>query len=411
MVDAAAVAALAQPLGPLPADSAASLVNENEMTLGSHSIEADTQSPNDVLLTFRQRLVEIEDAVGGSPKLRYTSVASSEGYLAFGIATGGTFIFARGDHSFQCALAGAQMDRSVSRLAFAPDDHILAVGVESGAIHLWRGPWAHPTKKPALLKTVVEHSGATIISMSWSVNSKNLFVGDSNGLVTRSPVLKAAMIPATSKMFPKFRALQKIVSNVVPQTDVVHRCGCSVVQVEAGRAGVVLISTLKQTFIADPSKRALWVVGKKLRYGEFGACFGPGRSYPAVFSARPGSRIWIAKSRTGGVTATISVKDHFDCSSTPILNPKGVEAATSSPSQGAQSTNFAQLISVREKYLLSWSRDRIIIIDPGKARLVGWCVLWTRATTRSLLSSIKDHRSISAARCAGWALSPTSFHL
>lgn len=361
-----------QPLGPLPTDSAATLVNENESTLGSEAIEADTQSPNDVLLTFRQRLVEVEDAVNGSPKLRYTSVAASEGYIAFGMATGGTFIFSRGDHSFQCALPGSAVDRSVCQIEFAPDDHLLAVAVQSGAINLWRGPWGHLTKRPQLLKTVVEHDSAEVTSMSWSANSKNLFVGDSNGLVTRSPVLKAPMVPATSKMFPHLRSLQKVVSNVVPQTDVVHRCGCAVVQVEAGRAGVVLVSSLKQTLIADPTQRALWVVGKKLRYGEFGACFGPGRSFPAVFSARPGSRIWIAKSRTGAVTATISVRDHFDCTSTPILNPSGGETPAVTPSEGALGTNFSQLIPVREHFLLSWSRDRIVVIDPGKARLVGW---------------------------------------
>lgn len=373
-LDAANAEMASGTLGPLPTDSAASLINEGEMSMGSQAIEADLQTPNDVLLTFRRRLVAIEEAVGGSPKLRYTTVASSEGYLAFGMATGGTFIFSRGDQSFQCALAGTQMDRSVCKLAFAPDDHLLAVASESGAVSLWRGPWGHATKKPLLLKTVVEHDGARVVSMSWASTSRHLFIGDSNGLVTRSPVLKQPMVPATSMMFPKFRALQKVVSNVVPQTDVVFRCGCPVVQVEAGRAGVVLISSLKQTFIADPVKRTLWVVGKKLRYGEYGACFGPGRSYPAVFSARPGSRIWVAKSRTGHVTATISVRDHFDCPSTAILNPAGDEQAESMPSQGSLSTNFGQLVPVREKYLLSWSRDRIVLIDPGKARLIGWYV-------------------------------------
>lgn len=42
------------------------------------------------------------------------------------------------------------------------------------------------------------------------------------------------------------------------------------------------------------------------------------------------------------------------------------------PSEGPQATNFAQLVPVRDKYLLSWTRDRIVLIDPGKARLVGW---------------------------------------
>mmetsp|Transcript_21511 Transcript_21511/g.63988 ORF Transcript_21511/g.63988 Transcript_21511/m.63988 type:complete len:824 (+) Transcript_21511:98-2569(+) len=377
--EAAVVEAAAAPapsaeskLGALPMDSAPTLVNEHELTLGSDSIEADTQSPNDVLLTFRQRLTAIEDAVQSSPKLRYTAVAASEGYLAFGMVTGGTFLFSRGDHSFQCSLPGTEGDRSVTSLAFAPDDHLLAVASESGAIHLWRGPWGHLQRKPQLLKTIVEHDGATITSMSWSSSSKDLFVGDSAGLVTRSPVLKAPMVPSASKMFPNLRVLQKVVSNVVPQTDVVHRCGCAVVQVTAGRAGVVLISSLKQTLIADPAERALWVVGKKLRYGEYGACFGPGRTFPAVFSARPGSRIWVAKSRTGYVTATISVKEHFDTPSTPILHPSGMNSATSSPSDGPQSVNFTQLIPVREKYLLSWSRDRIVLVDPGKARLIGW---------------------------------------
>jgi hypothetical protein len=311
----------------LPTDSAPTMVNESEVTHGQLAVEADIRSPNDVLLTYRARLSEVEEAVGWSPRLAYTAVATSEGYLAVGCATGGTFVFSRGDHKFQCALPGAANDRGVSRLAFAPDDHLLAVAAESGVISLWRGPWgtdaAHPMHQPVRLKQVVEHDGATITSMSWAANAKNIFVGDSKGLVTRTPVVKQPMVPSASKMFPRLRVLQKVVSNVVPQTDVVHRCGCAVVQVTAGSAGVVLISSLKQTIIADPSKRSLWVVGKKLRYGDYGACFGPGRHFPAVFAARPGSRIWIAKSRTGHVTATISVKAHFDSSSTPLLRTDG----------------------------------------------------------------------------------------
>jgi hypothetical protein len=42
------------------------------------------------------------------------------------------------------------------------------------------------------------------------------------------------------------------------------------------------------------------------------------------------------------------------------------------PSEGPLATNFAQLVPVRDKYLLSWSKDRIVLIDPEKARLVGW---------------------------------------
>lgn len=304
----------ASPLGArLPVDVSSATLTENEAVMGASSIEADMQSPNDALLLFRANLSGIESVIGGSGRMQYTCVAASDSFVAFGCNSGGTFVFSRSEVRFLQVLPAKA--GSVSLVKFAPDEQLLATATVDGTVSIWKGPWGSTAKTATLLKSVVEHTGVAVTSLSWVPDSRSVYSGDANGLVVRTPVLKRPLVPAASKLFPSLKMLHKVVANVIPNSEVVHRCGSAVVQLDAGVSGTMLISSMRHALVADPASRSIWYVGTKIRNGRYGACFGPGQKHPAVFSARPGSRIWVAKSRSGAVTATMSLKEHFDCPS------------------------------------------------------------------------------------------------
>eukprot|EP00041_Stephanoeca_diplocostata_P020854 m.474804 g.474804 ORF g.474804 m.474804 type:complete len:934 (-) comp21681_c0_seq1:189-2990(-) len=359
------------PLGArLPVDVSSATLTENEAVMGGSSIEADMQSPNDALLLFRSNLSGIESVIGGSGRMQYTCVSASESFVAFGCNSGGTFIFSRAEVRFLQVLPAKA--GSVSLVKFAPDEQLLATATVDGTVSIWKGPWGSTAKTATLLKSVVEHTGVSVTSLAWVPDSRSVYSGDANGLVVRTPVLKRPLVPAASKLFPSMKMLHKMVANVIPNSEVVHRCGSAVVQLDAGVSGTMLISSMRHALVADPGSRSIWYVGTKIRNGRYGACFGPGQKHPAVFSARPGSRIWVAKSRSGAVTATMSLKEHFDCSSSPIIDTKGASTSTPTSSQGPKSLAFKQLVVVRDRYLLSWSSEALYVVDPGKGRLLGW---------------------------------------
>ena len=95
----------------LPVDPSATTINELDAATdkGAASVAADMNSPNDALLFRKSRLSTINDALGSSGRVRYTSVSISEGYVAFGCNTGGVYCFERATTRFLqvtvCAVA------------------------------------------------------------------------------------------------------------------------------------------------------------------------------------------------------------------------------------------------------------------------------------------------------------------
>ena len=89
-------------------------------------------------------------------------------------------------------------------------------------------------------------------------------------------------------------------------------------------------------------------------------------------------------------SATFNLKAQFDRDASPIISTVGqigsgsAAAEPATPGQGGQGQggqgqgqgqgqhDFGKLLVVREGYLLSWSSDSVVIIDPAKGRLLGW---------------------------------------
>eukprot|EP00040_Diaphanoeca_grandis_P021534 m.114802 g.114802 ORF g.114802 m.114802 type:complete len:805 (+) comp28373_c0_seq1:344-2758(+) len=355
----------------LPVDPTAKEINDIDAeTDFGNAVAADLNSPNDALLFRKPSLTKIEDVLGNSGRIKYTSVCCSESYLAFGCNTGGVYVFTREKCRFLQVLPGK--DGDVTALAFGQDEFLLAAGSCNGTVNIWKGPWGSSDSTATLLKVVVEHSESPITSIAWSFDTKRMYSGDGRGLVLSTPVTKKPLVPSTTRILPNYKFIHRAVAMAIPDSDVVYRCKSPIVQLDVSISGSLVISSTKQTIIADPTVRQVWVIGqKKPRDGAFGACFGPGTKFPSVYCARPSSRIWVAKSRTGAVSATYNLKEQFDRESSPILSAAG-QVGGVLPSIGSRSMSFSKLRVVRENYLVAWTSDTIVVIDSAKARLLGY---------------------------------------
>jgi len=321
---------------------------------------------------FRKPMLDsIEGALGKSGRVRYTCMSASENFVSFGCNTGGVYLFTREKSRFLEVLPSK--DGEITALAFGLDEQLLAAGTSNGSIGIWKGPWGSSVTTATLLKVVVEHSESIITSIAWSYDSKRMYSGDQRGLVLATSVTKKPIVPSTTRILPNYKFIHKAVSMALPDSDVVYRCQSPIVQLDVSIAGAVVISSQQQTIIADPHMRQVWIVGaKKPRQGSFGACFGQGSKFPAVYCARPSSRIWIAKSRTGTVSATYNLKDQFTREASPILSSVGQGCSSDAAPVNAKSFAFSKIVIVRENYLLAWTTNTIMIVDSAKARLLGW---------------------------------------
>ncbi|XP_077999775.1 uncharacterized protein LOC144452547 [Glandiceps talaboti] len=115
-----------------------------------------------------------------------------------------------------------------------------------------------------------------------------------------------------------------------------------------------------------------WQIGKKLRDGEFGACFvHPKDKSPLVYSARPGSRIWEADTN-GNVVSTHQFKRVLATPSIPICGPGLDPVFTHEDSYPAQSVSFSKLLPLSGQYLISWTNKAIYILDSSTISVVVW---------------------------------------
>eukprot|EP00039_Didymoeca_costata_P005450 m.81748 g.81748 ORF g.81748 m.81748 type:complete len:766 (+) comp12826_c0_seq2:161-2458(+) len=364
------------PWTPSPRFHRASSESDLDSSMLDQQREVDTVSPNDYLLLHNRTLKEMEGAIGSQGRIKYTCMTASRNYLGFGANTGGAYCFERETSTFLQVLSNGE--GYITCLKFAPDERLLAVGLSRGDVAIWSGLWGDVRNPAKLLKVIIEHGSSPITALTWSHDSRRIISGDESGLVIATPVSMKPIVPSTSAVFPQLKALQKVVNTVLPESEVIFRCTSRINQLDT-TGQKVSISCATRVYIADQKKRAVYEVGQRLRDGEFGACFGsvPASEMdndtldPPVFCARPGARIWVGDSKTGKVKGTMSLKQQFDRSSTPLVRLNG-QTTEPKESDGPMGYHFPYLDLVRDRYLLSWNSSMLFVIDTHKTRLGGW---------------------------------------
>lgn len=176
---------------------------------------------------------------------------------------------------------------------------------------------------------------------------------------------------------------------------------------------LLLISTLSRCYVCDTVKERYRQIGHKLREGEYGACFyvtGDRRDLPSryehrgsktggafsslsadekfacceglqnlkMFCARPGSRLWKVKT-DGTVLSTHHFKQALAIPPTNITGPHDMQRvggsvleATQNEECGRQSFNFTKLFIIAKKFIFTFKRDGIYILDPDKGSVILW---------------------------------------
>lgn len=175
---------------------------------------------------------------------------------------------------------------------------------------------------------------------------------------------------------------------------------------------LLLVSTLSRCYICETVKEQYRQIGHKLREGEYGACFYGAEDYCArpsgsqkqgatmvpafssrmegqklamygglqnlkMFCARPGSRLWEVHI-DGTVLSTHHFRQALAVPPTGITRPDdilqggSVKEASQSETWGQQSFTFTKLYIIAKKFLFTFKRDGICVLDPHKGNVVLW---------------------------------------
>lgn len=189
---------------------------------------------------------------------------------------------------------------------------------------------------------------------------------------------------------------------------------CRIVQLD-WCSELLLVSTLSRCYICDFVKEQYRQIGQKLREGEYGVCFYADDSHDLpsrceqrscamgatfsslnedekfvgcegmqnlkIFCARPGSRLWEVHV-DGTVLSTHHFKQAFAVPPARIIRPRntqtshqegsGIGESSRNEPWGQQSFNFRKLHVIAKKFLFTFRRDGIYILDPSKGSVVLW---------------------------------------
>ncbi|XP_035671988.1 uncharacterized protein LOC118412998 [Branchiostoma floridae] len=272
---------------------------------------AMTYDPGGHVLTDLSSMEDLLTPIKTSTRIKYTCLSVSRRFISLGATTGGLYLFHR--EKLKCLQLLANKEGAITMVTSAPDDNLVAIATSRGLVVVWELN-IERRAKPERLRISPEHRGNTVVALQWDDKSSRLFVGDNTGKVS------VANVPSSGKAKGFFK---------VP-TELLLTADSSVVQMDFANERL-MVSTLTRCYLCDTLREKFWHVGKKPRDGKFGACFfrTSAGQIPAIYSARPGSRIW-------------------------------------------ESFTFSKILMFNNRLLLTWTQQGLYIIDPARVQLVLW---------------------------------------
>ncbi|XP_022082544.1 uncharacterized protein LOC110974905 isoform X2 [Acanthaster planci] len=330
--------------------------------------------------------------IKASGRIKYTCIAVSKNYIGLGASSGSLYIFHRS--SFKYLQVFSNTEGALTRVTFAPDDNLVGLATSQGVVITWELNIERRTKSERLAVSSAHRNGV-VTAMIWDTASERLFSGDSHGRVTFLNVYHR-----------KMAGLFKLPTELVMDAD------SAIVQLDYCD-DKLLTSTATKCFICDTKKKQAYVVGTKLRDGQFGACFlqKATKEFPLVYSARPSSRIWEGNI-VGQVLATHQFKHLLAVPSLPVVGPGRTPVFPSADHiQKPQSLNFSQLLTFGHGHnlLLTWNAEAIYVFDPTHIKVILWsmdfkdilwaCVYKSRVYCLHPNSQVRCYMLLSAERC------------
>lgn len=177
----------------------------------------------------------------------------------------------------------------------------------------------------------------------------------------------------------------------------------------------LLVSTLSRVYLCDTQSEHYRQIGKKLRDGEFGACFFgikftytvpseqklqlgsfsilndkesftsyEGLEHLKIFCARPGLRIWEVQ-LNGTVVRTHEFKHALKKGSNKIItlnneisNSRLDFKSNSDIDSGSKNTNnFLKMYILNNQYILTFQKNGLYIVDPQNVAVIFWTNVYT----------------------------------
>ncbi|WKX89082.1 hypothetical protein Q1695_008605 [Nippostrongylus brasiliensis] len=321
---------------------------------------------------FLMELVTLDHLMmttSSSRRSKLTCLTASPQFLLLGTSTGGVSVYNRFSSTRKRLNTPSgplhfinTKDGPVSTLCVAPNDGLVAIGSESGRVHVVEISATPSPVKHLLTRDTRKLKKVT--SIAWSADSKTFYSGHANGVVM------AHFLDVKFSLRSSCAVVATFDGNIV-QLDL--------------HGSNVLVSTQTASYLCNAKDKAQIQIGKKSRNGAFGACFVQPESDTApslegnafVLAARPNGRIWEANF-AGVVYRTHQLQENTTRSNPPILSLRsdfspcgGVVGTDSAGSNAGLTLGVLHHVTIdRMPYVLSVCGSRLVVIDLERSKIV-----------------------------------------
>ncbi|XP_023242056.1 Hermansky-Pudlak syndrome 5 protein homolog isoform X1 [Centruroides sculpturatus] len=321
--------------------------------------QTSVTGPSYILLEL-DILEDIYSPIKSSSRIKYTCFDISRRYLVLGSSSGDLFVFLRDTLTYLNTVPSKE--GSIVQVCIAAEENVLGYASSRGHVLVVEHNAEKSSSQAQRLQLSYEHKGALVTSLQWNSTTTKLFVGDDKGKVTvvnvsTSRTRNLFQMPSTS--------LMKLDSKIV-QMDFVQ--------------DHLLVSTMTRCYLCDTLKEQYSQIGKKLRDGDYGACFYPGirlQDPYTIFSARPGSRFWEVDMK-GNVLNTHQFKQALAVAPVKLATfRREIESDCGDLTYNPQSAAFHKIYTIWPSsetfpFLLTWGQRGLYIFDPKRHKVILW---------------------------------------
>ncbi|XP_061176363.1 uncharacterized protein LOC133185262 [Saccostrea echinata] len=325
------------------------------------AVKPTVERRTDYLLVETCSLDDLKSPLRGSARLKYTCFDVSSRYIAVGSNTGSVYIFDKVSLRHLQVVFSEAEPSSVNNVKVCPTNKTVAFSMLNGHVQVMEMN-IDKRQKPDRLRAINNHLQQSVSCIQWDAGGQKLYTADNAGNVVVS------LIP-TSKMK----------NLVLAPIEVILTLSVPVIQLDLYQ-DKLLVSTRTECFLCNTAKANYLQIGTKPRDGLYGGCFLHGGSTTAViYCARPGSRLWEVHIE-GNVQHTHQFKQLLAVPPTHILSLSGdAILRTENKEFPPLGTNFPVLKSYGEKFILTWNKRKLFILDPLQENPK--VILWTEFQT------------------------------
>lgn len=272
-------------------------------------------------------------------RVRYSCLDASQSLIVFGANTGTLYFYERESLRQVTLIPSKEIREPISIVKLNPNGSLLALSTSKGFLFILEFNLVNKKEKDKILLKISQKEN--ICCLCWSEDGSTLFFSDEGGTTS--------MICLSKSKTP----------------EVVHKDSSPIVQI-CCKENELLISSMTRCFVVNLQKQSCAPVGTQARDGKFGGCFHPNPDLPKrLLAARPGKRIWLADTVSGGVLQTLNLKDSLNQPPTPLL------PISQTPGTSVDAI-FSKLSPLSNDLILAWDENALFLIDLKSIRILQW---------------------------------------